>query len=316
MLRDGVGTHSGREGEHLLPRGIQPAEREDEDGGSRESMGASGMDLGKELGMDDEDTAYAMFAGMSEIEGLEPWTIDEAKTQPDWPRWQEAINAELTSLNEAHTWDVVPRPKKTNIVSSKWVFKIKRNAAGEIDKYKARLVARGFTQIQGMDYYETYTPVARLASLRLILAIATRQDWDIDVFDFHSAFLNSKLDDDEIIYMDLPPGIDKGGENVVARLRVALYGSKQGALKWYEHLCNELTELGFHRIESDWGVFVAHIGQDILILASHVDDCTVTGSSSELIHAFKQEIGLRFKITDLGSISWLLGMKVVHDREA
>jgi len=108
-----------------------------------------------------------------------------------------------------------------------------------------------------VDYYETYAPVARLASLRLILAIAARQDWDIDVFDFHSAFLNGKLDDNEIIYMDLPPGIDKGGENVVARLHIALYGSKQGALKWYERLCSELTELGFCRAESDWGVFVA-----------------------------------------------------------
>jgi len=99
------------------------------------------------------------------------------------------------SLDEAHTWDVVPWPKNTNIVSSKWVFKIKRNAAGEIDKYKARLIAQGFTQVLGVDYYETYAPVARLTSLRLILAIAARQDWDIDIFDFHSAFLNGKLND-------------------------------------------------------------------------------------------------------------------------
>jgi len=132
-----------------------------------------------------------------------------------------------------------------NIVSSKWVFKIKRNAAGEIDKYKAWLVAQGFTQVLGMDYYETYALVARLTSLQLILAIAAEQDWDIDIFDFHSAFLNGKLDDNEIIYMELPPGIDKGGENVVVRLRVASYGSKQGALKWYEHLCSKLTKLGF-----------------------------------------------------------------------
>ena len=109
-----------------------------------------------------------------------------------------------------------------------------------------------------MDYYETYALVACLASLRLILAIVARQDWDIDVFDFHSAFLNGKLDDNEIIYMDLPPSIDKGGENVVARLRIALYRSKQGVLKWYERLYSELTELGFCRAKLDWGVFVAH----------------------------------------------------------
>jgi hypothetical protein len=263
------------------------------------------------------DIAYAMMVGTCEAEALEPHTIDEARKQPDWPRWNDAINAELNSLHEAHTWDVVPRPpKNVNVVDCKWVFKIKKNSAGEIDKYKARLVARGFTQIQGVDYYETYAPVARLSSLRLILAIAARHDWDIDVFDFHSAFLNGKLDDDEVIYMELPPGFDKSGRDVVAHLRVALYGSKQGALKWYQRLSGELAVLGFRRTNADWGVFVAKIGTHLLILASHVDDCTVTGSSKELVKAFKAEIGSRFKITDLGPISWLLGMRVTRDRDA
>jgi hypothetical protein len=157
--------------------------------------------------------------------------------------------------------------------------------------------------------------VARLASLRLILAVAARRDWEIEVFDFHSAFLNGKLDDDEVIFMELPPGIE-GAEDrkgMVARLRVALYGSKQGALKWYQRLCAELTQLGFTCAEADWGVFTARIGKDMLVLASHVDNCTVTGTSAKLIRAFKAEIGERFKITDLGPISWLLGMKVTRD---
>jgi hypothetical protein len=315
MLRSGAGTHSGKNSDTLFPRGMQEVEKEGEDGGG-ESMGASGEGLECGSGFDEELTAHAMFAGMSEVEGLEPQTIEDAKTRPDWPRWKEAVSAELKSLDEACTWDIVSQPKNTNIVSSKWVFKIKRNAAGEIDKYKARLVARGFTQVLGVDYYETYAPVARLASLRLILTIAARQNWDVDVFDFHSAFLNGKLDADEEIFMELPPGADLGGKGEVAKLRVALYGSKQGALKWYQRLCKELTVLGFTRTESDWGVFTAHIGQDLLILASHVDDCTLTGTSSVLAHAFKEEIGSRFKITDLGPISWLLGMKVIRDRDA
>jgi hypothetical protein len=90
-----------------------------------------------------------------------------------------------------HTWDVVPHPpKETNIVDSKWVFKIKKNTAGEIDEYKAWVVACGFTQVYGVDYYETNAPIAHLALLRLILTIATRHNWDINIFDFHSAFLN------------------------------------------------------------------------------------------------------------------------------
>jgi hypothetical protein len=185
-------------------------------------MGASGEKLEGKLGFDEEVTSYAMFAGMSEVEGLEPQTIEDARSRPDWPKWKEAINAELKSLDEAHTWDIVPRPKNTNIISSKWVFKIKRNAAGKIDKYKAWLMARGFTQVHGVDYYETYAPVAHLASLQLILAIAARQNWDIDVFDFHSAFLNGKLDADEEIFMELPPGVDMGKRDKVAKLHVAI----------------------------------------------------------------------------------------------
>ena len=99
---------------------------------------------------------------------------------------------------------MVKRPPDANVVDSKWVFRIKKNAAGEIDKYKARLVARGFTQIYGVDYYEMYAPVARLASFRLLMAIAACNEWPLDNFDFDQAFLNSKLGDDEVIVGSLP----------------------------------------------------------------------------------------------------------------
>ena len=210
---------------------------------------------------------------------------------------------------------MVKCPKNTNVMSCKWVFKIKKNAAGKINKYKAHLVACGFTQQYGVDYHETYALVARLASLRLILAIAAHHDWDIDVFDFHSAFLNGKLDDNEVIYMELPPGFDKQGRNIVARLCIAIYGSKQGALKWYQHLYATLQDLGFTWMEADWGVFVAIVAEHILILASHVDNCMITGSSLSLVKVFKDEIGTHFQITNLDLISWLLGMKVIRDRE-
>ena len=125
---------------------------------------------------DDVVVVYAMVAKVSEAEGLDPSTIDEARARPDWPKWDEAISKELTSLEAARTWDVVECPKGVNIIGCKWVFKIKRNAAGEIDKYKARLVAKGYSQVQGVDYNKTYTPVARLSSLCTVLAIAARND--------------------------------------------------------------------------------------------------------------------------------------------
>ena len=125
-------------------------------------------------------------------------------------------------------------------------------------------------------------------------------------------FLNGKLGDGEDIYMELPEAYTTSVDLVhtVAKLNVVLYGSKQGALRWYQELSSTLDELGLKCAHADWGIFYGWIGRDILVLASHVDDCTVTGSSPELICLFKAEIGSRYKITDLWPISWLLGMKV------
>ena len=269
------------------------------------------------MGDEDVDAIYAMAAGV-DTDGLDPSTVNEARSQADWSQWQDAINAELKSLEGTRTWDIVKRPNGMNIVGCKWVFKIKRNASREIEKYKARLVAKGYSQIQGVNYDKTYAPVARLASLCMVLAIATRNSWDIEVFNFHSTFLNGKLGDGEDIYMELPEGytMSRNHAHPVAKLNIALYGSKEGALRWYQELSLTLGELGLKRAHTDWGVFYGRIRQDILVLASHVDDCTITGSSPELIHSFKAEIRLCYKITDLGPISWLLGMKVACDRDA
>ena len=190
--------------------------------------------------------------------------------------------------------------------------------SGEIDKYKAWLVAKGYSQVQGVDYDEMYAPVAWLASLHTILAIATCNNWVIEVFDFHIAFLNGKLNKGKNLYMELPPSYRAEGKfkYPVIKLCIALYGSKQGTLKWYLELCATLNTLRLKRSHLDWGIFYAHIRQDILVLASHVDDCTVTRSSHELIKLSKDEVGSRYKITDLRPVSWLLGMKVIRDQIA
>ena len=116
--------------------------------------------------------------------------------------------------------------------------------------------------------------------------------------------------------MELPPSYNVKGtfKHPVMKLHVALYSSIQGALRWYLELCATLNALGLKCAHLDWGIFYAHIGQDILVLMSHIDDCMVTGSSCELIKLFKDKVGSRYKITDLGPVSWLLGMKVIRDR--
>lgn len=237
-------------------------------------------------------------------ECIEP-AYEEAKKRPDWPKWEEAIGSEIKSLTRNGTWEIVDRPRTGNVVDPKWVLRVKKNAAGEINKYKVRLVARGFMQVYGVDYYETFAPVAKLSSFRLILAIATRNDWPAETFDFNSAYLNSKLDED--VYLEQLPDHEFADKK-------ALYGLKQGGRKWYETLCAALADLGFLHAEADYGVFFKRSGSDLTVLAIHVDDCLIVASVQRLLDACKTAIGAKYKLTELGPVSWLLGIKISRDR--
>ena len=292
MLKQGMGVTGTRQGGgNLLPKGIP------------ENSDAA------ELTVED----FAMATVMASAEGIEP-TYEEARRRSDWPRWHEAIQVELSNLEASGTWELVKRPPNANIVDCRWVLRIKKNAAGEVEKYKARLVAKGFTQIYGVDYYETYAPVAKLASFRLLLALAARNSWPVDTFDFDSAYLNSYLKDDEVVYLEQPVGYETKDRRVwVWRLLKTLYGLKQGARNWYDALCQALKELGFTRTEADHGVFFKEIGTHIIILAVHVDDCMITGSSGRLVNDFKREMNAKYRITDLGPAHWLLGIKITRD---
>ena len=175
-------------------------------------------------------------------------------------------------------------------------------------------MARGFTQIYGINYYETYTPVARLTSFRLLLALAARNGWAVDNFDFDSAYLNSKLGNDEVVYIKQPPDFEtRNRKDWVMRLLKSLYGLKQGAKNWYDALYRALLELGFTRTEADHGMFYKEVGKHIIIFAVHVDDGMVTGSSISLINKFKEDMNAKYKLTNLGTASWLLGIKISCD---
>ena len=153
-------------------------------------------------------------------------TVEEAMKRSDWPQFKAAMDVEMETMRRTGTFGDGPiqRPIGRNIVGSKWALRIKRKANSEIDKYKARLVARGFTQVQGVDYYETFSPTAKLSSLRTILSIATRFDWDIKVFDYSAAFLNGEFAPDEEIYMEQAPYYTNGNSQEVIRLHRTIYG--------------------------------------------------------------------------------------------
>jgi len=172
-------------------------------------------------------------------------------------------------------------------------------------------------QVHGVDYYDTWTPVAKLASIRLLLAIAAQNSWPVDMFDFHSAFLNGELDSDEEVYMEQPSGFEeKDRKKYVCKLFKSLYGLKQAGRKWYDVLCKTLASIGFKRSESDPAVFYVHEERNIVVLACHVDDCTITGSYHSLVQAYKDKIKAKYSLTDLGPANWLLGIKIDRNLDA
>ena len=129
----------------------------------------------------------AMAAAISEIKVIDPLSLDEAMKRPDKTKWEIVIKEELENLKRAGTWNIVERPREKNILKNKWVFRIKKNSLGEVKQYKARLVAKGYIQISGVNYYNTWAPVAKLRLIQLILATAAQNQWPIDMFNFHSA---------------------------------------------------------------------------------------------------------------------------------
>ena len=139
---------------------------------------------------------YIFLAEVSNLEALEPRNIMEAKARPDWNLWERAIKEELRTLREARTWEVVDKPKNANVVGSKWVFRAKKDAAGNVVRYKARLVAQGFSQVPGIDYFDTFALVAQLASIQTVLAFAAAEDYKTGQIDIKAAYLNGELTSD------------------------------------------------------------------------------------------------------------------------
>jgi hypothetical protein len=243
--------------------------------------------------------------------GSDPASYAEAMESENASDWMDACAYEIDALAKNGTWDLVDLPPGRKAVKSKWVFKLKTDG-----RYRARLVAKGFTQIPGIDFDETFSPVARFESLRLLLALAALEDWEIHQLDVKSAFLNGVLDEE--IYMEQPQGfIIEGEESKVCRLHKAIYGLKQASRAWNLQFHGVLLELGFTRTYSDAGIYVyEHKDKDIgpIFIILYVDDITMMGASLDIIKQLKIELAKRYEITDLGEIKSYLGMRITRDR--
>ena len=258
----------------------------------------------------------ALAAEIADTEALEPRNLAEAKRCPDWPLWEKAISEELTTLRKAGTWKLEEPPPGANIIGSKWVFKAKKDPSGKVVRYKARLVAQGFSQVEGVDYFDTYAPVVKLASSRVIIALANRMGWGLHQVDVKGAYLNGELQSDEVLYMHHPPGYREDNSGRVLHLLKSLYGLKQAGRRWYQKFVSIFNALRFTQCKVDQAVFFKRDKdqQTSIVVAVHVDDCTIAGATLAIIENFKSGLHQHVEVTDLGELHWMLGIEVKCDR--
>jgi hypothetical protein len=204
----------------------------------------------------------------------EPHTFREASSDP---LWQQAMKEELDALLKTGTWDLVDLPAGKSAIGCKWVYKIKTRSDGTVDRYKARLVAKGFTQEYGIDYEETFAPVARLSSVRTLIAVSASRHWPLFQMDVKNAFLNGELTEE--VYMQLLPGFSQppGFSHKVCRLRRALYGLKQAPRAWFAKFNSTISQYGFSASSYDSALFFRRSDHGITILLLYVDDMIITG---------------------------------------
>ncbi|GAB2297069.1 hypothetical protein Dimus_038454 [Dionaea muscipula] len=236
----------------------------------------------------------------------EPTFVDQAMRDP---QWRAAMTDEITTLLHHGTWSLVPPPPVVNIVTCKWLFRIKRLPDGSVDRFKARLVARGFTQQPGLDYKEMFSPVVKTATIRLVLSLAVMHRWPLRQMDVNNTFLHGRLT--ETVYMAQPPGfIDQDHPTHVFLLDKSIYGLKQAPRAWYLALAKALTDFGFRQSSFDHSLFIYRDRDILLLVLVYADDLVVTGNHSRSLAAVVQHLANRFSLKDLGPLQYFLGVEV------
>jgi hypothetical protein len=243
---------------------------------------------------------------LNAVSSDEPNSFDEAQQDPCWRR---AKLEEMQSIEDNQTWCLEDLPANHRAIGLKWVFKVKRDADGNIVKHKVRLVVKGYAQRCGLDYDEVFAPVARLDSVQLLIALAAHEGWEVHHLDVKSDFLNGDLHEE--VYVEHPLSfIKEGEEHKVLKLKKALYGLHQAPSAWNEKLDDTLMSFGFIKCPSEPAIYTRHRGKHQLVVGVYVDDLVVTGSSIDGIKQFKTEMANAFKMSDLGLLHYYLGIEV------
>ena len=243
-----------------------------------------------------------------------PTTYQEAILSPEKEHWLEAIARELEVLNEAGTWDEVDLPHNTHQIDCKWVFKLKRDEDYKITQYKARLVAKGFQQKDRFKPSDIYAPVAKLATLRTLLAVSNHHNFEVHQMDVTGAFLYGDINED--VFMRYPAGVP-ATKGKTLKLRKSLYGLKKSPKYWNSKFNTFMTEQGFERSKSDYCLYVKHdkSREFWLYVLLYVDDLLLAGSNQKDITDFKAVLKSTFKMKDLGAVSNYLGIHIEQNLE-
>ena len=253
---------------------------------------------------------HQVFIGELDQEYI-PRSYEEAMQHEEW---RASVGDEMGAMIKNDTWFETELPKGKRAVTSRLLYTIKYGANGKPERKKTRLVARGYTQVYGEDYLDTFAPVAKLHTIRILLSIAVNLEWDLWQMDVKNAFLQGELEDE--VYMRPPPGLEdmvKPGN--VLRLKKAIYGLKQSPRAWYHKLSTTLNGKGFVKSEADHTLFTLTSQQGIVVILVYVDDIIITGSDKEGINLTKAFLKTSFDIKDLGELKYFLGIEICRSKE-
>ncbi|KAJ0566009.1 putative RNA-directed DNA polymerase [Helianthus annuus] len=254
-----------------------------------------------------DEESLAMYSALED-----PASYEEAAKED---KWVAAMKTEIEAIERNHTWELVDPEPGVKPIGVKWIFKTKLNEKGEVEKYKARLVVKGYAQKQGVDYTEVFAPVARWDTIRMFLAIAAKRRWTVYQLDVKSAFLHGELK--ETVYVEQPEGfIKREDEGKVYKLKKALYGLKQAPRAWYHRIEAYFKGEGFKKSGHDHTLFVKKVWGKILIVSLYVDDLIYAGSDKMICDTFKESMKREFDMTDLGKMKYFLGVEISQTEEA
>ncbi|CAI7887476.1 unnamed protein product [Closterium sp. NIES-54] len=238
---------------------------------------------------------------------IEPKNPRQALTGPHSKEWREAMYAEIKTLESRDTWVLVDRAavKGRRLLSWKWVFRVKTASNGTIERFKARWVVRGYDQRHGIDFDQTFAPVSRHTSVRILLAITTARHLPLRQIDVNNVFLYALVDD--VIYVEQPHTYGEG-DSRVCQLRKSLYKIKQAPRLWQQYLHNILLEIAFKQLPHDPGMYRHDFHGEYILLTVYVDDLLYTGSSNELLEQFEKNLAGRIDITCNHDVKQFLGL--------